>query len=259
MSVGGRIRSLSDGAPIPGPAGAGVYQVAKAAQSLDGKQLAIVENSDGQQRLRVGDFGREAQIVDLTGGSMTRPSWWPTSGSSGEVWTVVDGSQVVRVQRTPDDKWARQSVNADEVVAIGAITALRLSRDGARAAMIVGGQLVISSVVRTQDSVTLRAPRILLGSELPDVQDVDWLSQDTLVVATGSSSLLVAKVPIDGLRVDAFNSSNLTPPVRAITAAPSRSIVVADAGGLWTASDVGEVWRPHPHSPDGAASPFYPG
>jgi hypothetical protein len=262
MSADGRVRSLLDGTPIPGPAGSGAYQVANAAQSLDGKQLAIVEDADGRQRLRVGDFGREAQIVDLAGGSLTRPTWWSPTGGIGEVWTVVDGAQVVRVQRSPGSKWARQSVNADEVAAIGPITALRLSRDGARAAIVAGGRLVVTSVVRTPDSVMLRMPRIISGSGLAEVRDVDWLSQDTLVVATAASSLLVAKMPIDGLRIDPFNSSNLTPPVRAITASPSRSVMVADAGGLWTASDVGEVWRPYPHSPDAPdpnVIPFYPG
>jgi len=68
----------------------------------------------------------------------------------------------------------------------------------------------------------------------------------------------VVKVPIDGLRLDTFNSSNLTPPVHAITAAPGRPVVVADAGGLWTASDVGEVWRPQVHT-FSKSSPFYPG
>jgi hypothetical protein len=94
---------------------------------------------------------------------------------------------------------------------------------------------------------------------LTGVVDVDWLSQDSLVAATTLPSQPVVKVPIDGLRLDTFNSSNLTPPVYAITAAPGRPIVVADASGLWTASDVGEVWRPHPHSQGMRPAPFYPG
>ncbi|WP_040407231.1 LpqB family beta-propeller domain-containing protein [Amycolatopsis nigrescens] len=260
MVVNGRIRSLEDNAPIPGPVGSGAYQVLKAAQSLDGKQLAIVESVDGQQRLRIGEFGRDAQSAELQNGTLTRPTWRPTSGSSGEVWSVVDGVQVVRVQRNPDNKWVPQAVIADEITSLGTITALRLSRDGSRAAVVVGGQLVIAAVVRTQDSVMLREPRVLKGGDLAGVEDVDWLSQDTVVVATSSASLPVAKLPIDGLRMDPFNSSNLTQPVRAIAAAPGSRIVVADSSGLWTASsDVGEVWRPHPHSPSSNAYPFYPG
>lgn len=262
MTVNGRVRSLADGAPIQGPAGQGVYQVVSAAQSIDGRQLAIVENANGRQQLRIGPFGGAAQQVNLFGGTLTRPTWRPTAtadGTAGEVWTVVDGSSVVRVLRTSDGGWTGQAVNAEEVLAVGQISVLRLSRDGARAAIVVNGQLLVASVVRTQDAVTLRSPRILQMGTLSGVVDVDWLSQDSLVAATTMPSQPVVKVPIDGLRMDTFNSSNLTPPVSAITAAPGRPIVVADAGGLWTASDVGEVWRPHPHSLGSKVAPFYPG
>ncbi|SFK48938.1 Lipoprotein LpqB beta-propeller domain-containing protein [Amycolatopsis sacchari] len=262
MTVNGRIRSLADGALIQGPAGQGAYQVVSAAQSIDGRQLAIVDNADGRQQLRIGSFGSSAQLVNLFGGTLTRPTWRPTAtadGTAGEVWTVVDGSAVVRVLRTSDGGWTGQAVNAEEVLGVGPISVLRLSRDGARAAIVVNGQLLVASVVRTQDSVTLRSPRILQTGTLTGVVDVDWLSQDSLVAATTMPSQPVVKVPIDGLRLDTFNSSNLTPPVYAITAAPGRPIVVADAGGLWTASDVGEVWRPHQSSLGARAAPFYPG
>nr|WP_165777501.1 LpqB family beta-propeller domain-containing protein [Amycolatopsis antarctica] len=261
VTVDGRIRSLGNGAPVPGPAGTGAYDVVSAAQSIDGKRLAVVERTEGGMRLRVGDYGRDAPVVDPSAGTFTRPSWRPalsTTGTSGELWTVADGTKVVRVQPNPEGRWLPQAVNANEIVALGPITALRLSRDGARVALIAGEQLVVASVVREADSVTLRFPRILQGGDLSGVLDVDWASQDTLVAATNSATPVV-RVPIDGLRMDKFNSSNLTPPVRAITAAPSRSIVVADAGGMWTASDVGEVWRPHQHTQGPGAEPFYPG
>lgn len=262
MVVNGRIRSLADGSAIQGPVGEGSYHVVSAAQSIDGRQLAIVDTVDGREQLRIGPLGSSAQLVNLFGGTLTRPTWRPTAtadGTAGEVWTVVDGSSVVRMLRTPDGGWAAQVVNADEVLNVGQISVLRLSRDGARAAMVVNGQLMVTSVVRTQDSVTLRSPRILQSGTLTGVVDVDWLSQDSLVAATTLPSQPVVKVPIDGVRMDTFNSSNLTPPVTAITAAPGRQIVVADAGGLWTASDVGEVWRPHPHSLGSKVVPFYPG
>lgn len=266
MVATSRIRSLGDGGPIPGSAGAGVYSAISAAQSIDGRQLAIVDEEGGRQRLRVGGFGRDAPLVSspggpLSGGTLTRPTWRPTAtadGTAGEVWTVVDGETVLRVLRTPDGSWMPQVVNAEDVLTVGPISVLRLSRDGARAAIVINGQLLVASVVRTQDAVQLRGLRSLQTGALTGVVDVDWLSQDSLVAATTMPSQPVVKVPIDGLRMDAFNSSNLTPPVRSITAAPGRPVVVADSGGLWTASDVGEVWRPQPHTLP-KASPFYPG
>nr|WP_106178226.1 LpqB family beta-propeller domain-containing protein [Prauserella shujinwangii] len=264
MVVGGRIRSLGTGAPIDGPAGSGALNVESAAQSINGGQLAVVERVGDRARLRVGDYGQTGQIVDIDKAtSLSRPSWRPsasTSTSSGELWTVVNQEEVVRILRAPDGTWTPQLVNASEIAAVGEITALRMSRDGARVALVAGGQLMVASVVRGADgtSVTLRAPRILQSGQLGEVVDVDWVSQDTLIVATASDSVPVARVPVDGLRMDPFNSSNLTPPMRGITAAPGRPIVVADAGGLWTASDVGDVWRPHAQSMADAL-PFYPG
>lgn len=265
MVVNGRIRSLSDGEPIAGPVGQGVYNVQSGAQSIDGRQLAIVEQDGGRQRLRIGGFGRDALPVEtsngpLAGATLTRPTWRPTTSTdnTGEVWTVLDGQTVIRVLRTPDLGWMPQAVNAEDVVANGSISALRLSRDGTRAAMVVNHQLLVASVVRSQDAVQLRASRILPVGDAEAV-DVDWLSQDSLVVATLSSSQPVVKVPVDGLRVDPFNSSNLTPRVRSITAAPGRPIVVADSGGLWMASDLGEVWRPRLLPNFLSAAPFYPG
>jgi hypothetical protein len=260
--VDGRVRSLGNGDPIQGAAGAGAYDVESAAQSLDGKRLALVEKAGDGVRLRVGDVGRDAPIVDgFAGRSLTRPTWQtapPGGGASGEVWTVLDGQNVVRVLADPNGRWSPLTVNVSELAGLGTVTALRLSRDGARAALVMGGQAVVASVVRTPGSVRLTSPRVLRSGELTNVVDIDWENQDTLVVATSSPSLPLARVPVDGLRMDTFNSSNLTAPVHAVTAAPNRPVMVADAGGLWTASDVGEVWRPFPHTFVGA-NPFYPG
>jgi len=261
MTVNGRVRSLADGQPVGGPAGNGGYKVISAAQSVDGKRLAVVEERDGRQWLRVGDLGRELASVDLFGGSLSRPTWRPVArggGVSGEVWTVVDHNTVARVTLAADGRWVKAGVDATLLTGLGQITELRLSRDGSRLAAVVNGQLVVASIVRTADSVALRAPRKLQERDLKDVVDVDWATQDHLIAATSSSTLPVVKVPLDGQRMDAFNSSNLTPPVHGVTAAPSRQNLVADAGGLWVASELGEVWRPQAHTVTDA-DPFYPG
>ncbi|EMD29852.1 LpqB family beta-propeller domain-containing protein [Amycolatopsis azurea] len=261
MTVNGRVRSLADGQPVGGPAGNGGYKVISAAQSVDGKRLAVVEERDGRQWLRVGDLGRELASVDLFGGSLSRPTWRPVArggGVSGEVWTVVDHNTVARVTLAADGRWVKAGVDATLLTGLGQITELRLSRDGSRLAAVVNGQLVVASIVRTADSVALRAPRKLQERDLKDVVDVDWATQDHLIAATSSSTLPVVKVPLDGQRMDAFNSSNLTPPVHGVTAAPSKQNLVADAGGLWVASELGEVWRPQAHTVTDA-DPFYPG
>ncbi|MCP2255057.1 Sporulation and spore germination [Prauserella aidingensis] len=263
MVADGRVLSLGNGQPIPGPAGSG-RNVRSAAQSLGGDQLAVVERAQQGVRLRVGPYGEEGQVVDLDARSMTRPTWVPAtsrSEQSREVWTVASGERVVQVVTDAEGRWVTQSVNSSEINPIGDIDALRLSRDGTRAAMVIGGRVVVAAVVRDDESrasVALRAPRVLQGDELDDAVALDWSGQDALAVATQSEASPVVRVPLDGLRIDQFNSSNLIAPMRGITAAPGRPTVVADATGLWTASDLGDVWRPHDQR-GSSAVPFYPG
>ena len=261
LTLNGRVHSLGNGAPINGPAGDGTYDVVSAAQPINGQQLAVVERVGEGVRLRVGGYGGPTQVVDQQAKTMTRPTWRPpvtSDDKSTEVWTVVDGRQVIRVQQNPAGRWVTQRVNAFDLPDEGAITGLRLSRDGTRAALIVDRQLVVASVVRSPTEVTLRAPRVLQEGRMDSVVDVDWLDQDTLVVALTSERFPVVRVSVDGFRLDQYNSSNLMQPIRAITAAPGRPIVVADRNGLWTVSEIGAVWRPHQQSSPNAV-PFYPG
>ena len=77
------------------------------------------------------------------------------------MWTVEDGN-VVRIVRTGDETWTSVEVNASALDSFGAITELRLSRDGTRAAMVTAsGKLVVAAVVRDKDSVSLALPRTL--------------------------------------------------------------------------------------------------
>ncbi|GDY31290.1 LpqB family beta-propeller domain-containing protein [Gandjariella thermophila] len=261
--AGGRVRSLKDGSPVPGPAGSGEYQVVSGAQSADGSELAVVvRRPAGGMALRVGRYGETPREVDLPASQLTRPTWAPggsTTDASNELWTVADGN-VVRVVKTAEGVWVPQAVNAAELTQLGPITDLRLSRDGVRVAAVAGGRLVVSSVVRNQDSsVTLQAPRALQWGSLAGVVDVDWQSQDSLVVATSSPTTPVARLPVDGLQVDRYSSANLTAPVTAVAAAPGRPVMVVDASGAWTANDIGEVWRSMPINFGAGSLPFYPG
>lgn len=264
----GRVRSLRTGEPVPGPVGAGEYQIVSAAQSMDGQRLAVVERVGGGNQLRVGGTGDDLTRVDLPATSMTRPTWRPAASGrdnreeSREVWTVADGN-VVRVVNI-GGSWTVKPVNAPELAKFGPITDLRLSRDGVRVAAIADRQLLIGSVVRdpaNPDSVAIRATRPLQQIELTEVTGVDWYDQDTLtVVATPLASPKVANVEVDGLKMESYNSSNLSTPLTAITVAPSRPVVVTDATGMWAASDIGVVWQPQsPHSRVPGAKPFYPG
>jgi len=67
-------------------------------------------------------------------------------------------------------------------------------------------------------------------------------------------------VEVDGLKLERYNTANLNAPLTAITAAPSREVVVTDANGMWKASDTGQIWQPLSSRRQGSdATPFYPG
>jgi len=257
----GRLHSLRNGQVIDGPAGDGTFAVRSAAQSIDGGHLAAVVMTAAGPRLRVGPFGEDMQEVDLEARTMTRPTWLVSTSSEiapKEVWTVADGA-VVRATRTADGTWKALQVNASELTDFGPITDLRLSRDGTRAAAVAKGRLVVASVERDSESVSLRLPRRLQPINVVQAIGVDWYSQDTLVVATAQGALPVLSMSVDGLKFELFDRNNLQLPLKAITAAPDRAVIVADSAAVSSVPGVGQLWRQHPHGQGPNAIPFYPG
>jgi hypothetical protein len=261
VSSGGRLRTLQDGKAVPGPAGNGEYDVVSAAQSLDGGQLAVVTKVGDRLRLRIGHYGDPLQEVDLDAATMSRPTWRvATPGQdASEVWTVDDGN-VVRIVRSGDETWTSVDVNASALENYGTIVHLRLSRDGTRAAMITNtGKVVVAAVVRDKDSVSLASPRTLQPTAILNAVGVDWLNQHDLVVVTGQTPLPVIRLSVDGLQIDQYDSSNLQFPMKAVTAAPERDVVVTDNAGVLVTPGVGPIWRQLQNGQGSTAIPFYPG
>ncbi|MFC5290999.1 LpqB family beta-propeller domain-containing protein [Actinokineospora guangxiensis] len=263
LAVEGRkVVSLRDGKPIEGPTGAGSYDLVSAAQSLDGSHLAVVERAPGGVRLRVGPAGEELQAVSLDRArSLTRPTWTPGSeeGEAGnEVWTVLNETTVVRAVRTTSG-WSVLPVNATELVRGGGrVTELRLSRDGVRLAAVVNGQVKVAAIVRTGDSVVVSSPRTLQFDKLRQVVGLDWNERTALVVGTTMAGAAVVSVPLDGFDTTPFQVGNLTLPIKAVAAAPSRPVVVADQVDLWSASSQSSAFLNDPQG-SAASVPFYPG
>jgi hypothetical protein len=261
----GQVHALDTGQPIPGPAGTGELKVQSAAQSLDGSLLAAVTEIPTGVQLRIGQYGKAMGEVDLQAFTLTRPTWLlgtSTDGSgSNELWTVKNSLEVVRVVRTPNNTWATSQVNASQLNAFGTITDLRLSRDGVRVALVANGKVVVASVVRLRDSVTISSPRILREEDVKNVVSVDWRTQDVIVVAIGGRpSLPVASIPVDGFQVDHFNPADVTNnSLTAIAAAPDRDVVVTDSRGMWSTSEQLGLWSfPLVHQIPNARA-FYPG
>ncbi len=263
VAFGGRLHTLDESAkPIPGPAGNGEYNVVSAAQSIDGGQLAVITKVGDKLRLRVGPYGEPLQEVDLDATTMTRPTWRVSTAEgqpASEVWTVEDGN-VVRIVRAGDETWKSVEVNASALEPFGPIRELRLSRDGTRAAIVTAaGKLVVTSVVRDKDSVSLAMPRTLQPETIRNAVGVDWLNQHTLVVVTSQADLPVIRLSVDGQTMETFDPNNLQFPMHAVTAAPERDVVVTDNAAVLAAPGLGQVWRQVQNGQGANAIPFYPG
>lgn len=258
---GSRVRHLggdNSGNPVPGQAGNGAFDVVSAATSGDGTRLAVVSRESGRVHLIVGVDGEQLQASDVMAGSLSRPTWTP---GGGEVWSVADGEDVVRVVAAPGTAPRRAPLDAAALAEFGGpVSDLRLSRDGLRVAAVVGSRLVIAAVARSGDGqVTLRNAVELRPVDLGQVVAVDWRSPDTLLVASNRSDRAVSLVSVDGIAYDVVSGSNLTPPLRAVAAAPNRPLLVADQSGVWSFSGGQlDTWRQVAGGmPD--AVPFYPG
>jgi hypothetical protein len=188
--------------------------------------------------------------------TFSRPTWRP---SGTELWTVVNGRSVVGVALSGTGPPLSYSVDATELVRLGPISQLRLSRDGVRVAAVIGGRLVVAAVVTESGTISLRHPQVLREGNLPPTASVDWARPELLVVASAGPVAQVSSVSVDGLTRRQLSSTNLTGPLTDIVAAPGREILVADATGLWAYSDTQEVWEPLLGGIGPGSVPLYPG
>ena len=273
----GRLRLLS-GEPAGGPAGRGTYRAASASASADGDVALVAQDGASadpaapRMRLLTGAGGSELAASGIEGRSLARPSWTP---DSSEVWSVADGTTVVRATRAgPPGAVRPLPVDASGLVAagvtaapgaLGPLSALRISPDGARVALVSGGRVLVAAIARDgAGNARLGSVAALRPESLDQVLDVGWTRTDQIVAVGNRADRPVTLVSVDGLDFESLSTTNITPPVTAVAARPGRPLVVADQGGTWTLPLGGEsgsgtdVWQAVPGF--GASTvPAYPG
>jgi hypothetical protein len=257
----GALRRANDAQPAPGPAGAGVYGLSSAAVSADRRTGALgftagVTTAGGPATLVAGPYGGELAPV-LTGGSFTEPT---AAGTRPEIWTVRDGTEVVRLPSggTP------QTVSAPTLAGLGRATLLQLSPDGVRAAVIVeapqGTRLFVGTVVRADDVVTVRDLRSVAPS-LRQVVDVAWRNAGVLMVLAGDpgeNRAVPYSVGVDGWGLTTVTTAGLPGPPTAVAAAPGRQPLVVAAGTVWLLTGGTWVTLLRGEQPLAGTAPFYP-
>ncbi|WP_169526835.1 LpqB family beta-propeller domain-containing protein [Sciscionella marina] len=255
-----------DASKIDATAGLSDCQAVSGARSLDGDQLAMVcAGRDKRERIRIGTFGKSVrEVPDLAETEFTRPTWTagsPQSQVGYEVWTVADGHRILRLHRD-GESWQVTEVDAgqlfDQFGQGAAISDLRLSRDGIHAAAIVDGKLVVSTVLRNADGQAQLSAPTQIGYNLANVSDLDWVSQTQLVVVSGRNADSLTTVSADGLYVHNLSTTNMSPPVQRIAAAPGQQFLAVASGSTFSSTQGGDSWVPLGSSSKGA-DPFYPG
>lgn len=236
-----------------------------AALSRNGRQVASVVTlhrgaPDMAASLWIGDLGGEAaQSAD--GRSLSRPSW----SLDDAVWVVVDGNNVLRaIQEPASGQPARIPVDSVAVATRfpGPISDLQLSRDSTRAAMVIGGQVILACVEQTQaGQYALTYPRRLGFGLGTSVVSLSWRTGDDIVVTRTDPGHPVSYVNIDGVNSDA-PSRGAGLPVSTVVANPSTVYVQGPDGVLQYSASTTETqqgWAEVPGLNVPGAAPVLPG
>jgi hypothetical protein len=236
-----------------------------AALSRSGRQVASVVTlhrgaPDMAESLWIGDLGGEA-VESADGHSLSRPSW----SLDDVVWVVVDGNNVLRaIQEPASGQPARIPVDSGAVASRfpGPITDLQLSRDGTRAAMVIGGEVILTGVEQTPGGqYALTYPRRLGFGLGNTVVSLYWRTGDDMVVTRNDTAHPVSYVNLDGVNSDA-PTHGLPIPLTAIAASPSTVYVAAPQGVLQYSAGAAEsqqTWSEVPGLMMGGALPVLPG
>lgn len=242
---GGALRTAT-GEAAPGPAGTGQYQLSSAAITADARTnelgttvaVSTTAGAGGAVTLLAGPYGGALAPV-LGASSFTVPT---TAATRPEVWTVRDGREVIRIPTTGTP----QTVSATTLPGLGTTRAFQLSPDGVRVAVVVdgpdGGQLLVGTVVRSEDQVAVRDLRAV-APQLSQVVDVAWRSSAGLLVLAGAADengTTPYEVGVDGWGLGAVSTAGLPAQPTAVAAAPSRAPLVVAGGTLWQRT--GGVW-----------------
>src|SRR5271169_506557 len=226
-----------------------------AALSRSGRQVASVVTlhrgaPDMAESLWIGDLGGEA-VESADGHSLSRPSW-----SLDDVVRAIQEPASGQPARIPVDSGALASRFP------GPITDLQLSRDGTRAAMVIGGQVILAGVEQTQaGQYALTFPRRLGFGLGTSVVSLYWRTGDDIAVTRTDAAHPVSYVNLDGVNSDA-PARGLQIPLTAIAANPSTVYVAAPQGVLQYSASTAESeqgWSEVSGLVMGGAAPVLPG
>lgn len=265
---GRKVRTLDGTLPASQATSSGPLAVDEVAVSpTAGTWGLLTRAAPGVDEVRVGPQKGPFGEAVLRGSGLSSLSWGP--GEQG-LW-LLQGGTTPNVCLLPlpgaPGRASACDVSYDRPQDAGPLSALRVSRDGARVAMVFGSrerrQLYVGRVVPASGRL-----RIALGPDprpiapgLTNVTDVAWESGTGLVVVAagaGTKQVVVWRVPVDGSTgPSAVQRPGLTGDALAVAAAPGRPLVVSarDDQQLLLYRDNGTLFV----EAEPGAEPAYPG
>ena len=209
------------------PVTTGELPVDAAALSLSGTDLAVLtRRPDGVEAVRTGPLDGPFGDPVLQGPGLTSLSWGP--GDQG-LWVLQTGAPAGVWLLPGTDGAAPQRVPVQAPPGAGALSALKVSRDGARIALVLGGRLHVGRVEPAGGTWRI-GDVTLVSRELVAVTDVAWRS-GTSLVALGAfeedGQLFPAEVAVDGSSSAVVQRPLVGAVAMEIAAAPRQPLVVA--------------------------------
>ena len=205
----------------------GELPVDGAALSLSGAELAVrTRRPGGIDEVRTGPLQGPFGEPVLRGPGVTSLSWGPAGQG---LWVLQTGAPAgVRLVPEGEDR-APQQVPVEVPPGAGPLSALKVSRDGARMALVLGGRLHVGRV-EPVDGRWRIGDVMPVSRELVGVTDVAWRSGTTLV-ALGALEADGQLLPVE-VAVDGSSSTVVQRPLGGavaveIAAAPRQPLVVA--------------------------------
>jgi hypothetical protein len=293
VTTGGAIVGLLDEQPVPGVLGSGATPVVSAAKSAATGTIAAVatDPGGGQQLLMARPAEGDAADTALKADTLTLPSF---THAGDEAWVVQNGAtkpEVYRVSAT--GKPSRDRVVSTDLAGKGTVTALALSPDGVRVAIVAGERLYMGVVeaappedeAATPDQATNTAvPSPDAGSDSESGQvpliitNLTVLRPDLLhvgpVTFANSRELMVAAttnpnayrslwdVSIDGFESRKITDQGVFGDIDGLAVAVGEPLLITFGGRVWQleGSQADGQWTsPLPDQPFlNGSSPFYP-
>ncbi|WP_257162235.1 MtrAB system accessory lipoprotein LpqB [Corynebacterium cystitidis] len=171
------------------------------------------------------------QTEVLRAATITRPSF---ELDDNVAWVAIDGHRVIRSVRSS----ASGEVVSNEVGTAflddidGEISVLRLSRSGARVAMIIDGRLYTGIVERTSAGERSIVNVLEYATDYGgSIISVDWKEDGALIVGTSAPDAPVLRVEQDGSAVTTLSTGNINAPVVMVAASPTM-IYATDANAI---------------------------